>query len=220
MPYKHRQATAAHYQELVAWEDESKLLMASSHQLPITVFGMDKGSAQRLILIWSFLLYLREDLVPVPYVDFNQQIFTQIVRRMSSYSASIRTDSEAVIADYFKTCLPRSTLPNFHVHHWAGLIMTTIVWYTLNEYFLSDDPYHLAQEGCNVQTDGQKSPNDYSNPSAYVLQRGLIKMLPTNSPPPPYSMSLNRVMVQHCAIENHLLIVFYVPTEPLKNKSY
>ena len=58
---------------------------------------------------------LREDLVPVPYVDFNQQIFTQIVRRMSSYSASIRTDSEAVIADYFEICLPRSILPNFHV---------------------------------------------------------------------------------------------------------
>ena len=29
---------------------------------------------------------------------------------MSSYSASIQTDSEAVIADYFETCLPRSIL--------------------------------------------------------------------------------------------------------------
>ena len=49
------------HKELVAWEDESKLLMASSHQLPITVFGMDKDSAQHLILIRFFLLYLRED---------------------------------------------------------------------------------------------------------------------------------------------------------------
>ena len=103
------------HKELVAWGDKSKLLMASSHQLPITVFGMDKDRAQRLILIRSFLLYLREDLVPVPYVDFNQQIFTQIVRHMSSYSARVQTDSEMVIADYFEKCLPRSILPNFHV---------------------------------------------------------------------------------------------------------
>ena len=30
------------HKDLVAWDGESKLLMASSHQLPITVFGMDK----------------------------------------------------------------------------------------------------------------------------------------------------------------------------------
>ena len=103
------------HKELVTWEDESKLLMASSHQLPITVFGMDKDSAPRLILIRSFLLHLRKDLVPVPYVDFDQQVFTQIIRHMSSYSVSIRTNNEAVIADYFEKCLPRSILPNFHV---------------------------------------------------------------------------------------------------------
>ena len=67
------------HKKVVAWEDESKLLMASSHQLPITVFGMDKDSAQRLILIRSFLLYLREDLVPVPYMDFNQQILLKLL---------------------------------------------------------------------------------------------------------------------------------------------
>ena len=32
-------------------------------------------------------------------------------------------------------------------------------WYTLNAYFLSDDPYHLAQEGSNGRMDGQTDKN-------------------------------------------------------------
>ena len=46
--------------------------------------------------------------------------------------------------------------------------------YTSNVYFLSDNPYHLAQEGCDGRMDGQKLPNNCSNPSAYALRRGLI----------------------------------------------
>ena len=44
--------------------------------------------------------------------------------------------------------------------------------YTSNAYFLSDYPYHLAQEGCDGRTDRQKSPNDCSNPSTYALWQG------------------------------------------------
>ena len=36
------------------------------------------------------------------------------------------------------------------------------------------DPYHLAKKDCDGWTDGQKSPNDCSNPPPMVLQQGLI----------------------------------------------
>ena len=41
-----------------------------------------------------------------------------------------------------------------------------------NAYFLSDDPYHLSQEGSDGWIDGQKLPNDCTNPLPTLCGEG------------------------------------------------
>ena len=56
--------------------------------------------------------------------------------------------------------------------HTATPMDMTTATYTLNAYLLYDDPYHLTKEGCDGRTDGQKSPNDRSNPLLSLCSEG------------------------------------------------